>query len=467
MSLTCTSKHYNTAGFDGSGSHNIFHQKGSAETNNITMGMICPLTVKSKERILWKQPRPQSANTHRPIVLQLGKETVESLKIYGPITREMADIEETPINLIVKGHEVKVSVKIRITALDRKAADAVTGLGGAFCDLCYMSPEEAHDVAELEDELTMSRTLEGTKELVATLVNSSGEVPTKPGDWYTRFGVMRAPTVEKEVESTQGLHLLLRTTDWLLKLCYHEIACVTHWSETVSMRDLQFIKQAKSLVQSHLKDKTGLKVAFPDSAGKGGTTTSGNVCRRLLFDKETREILLELVPERNRDKLRVIAVRLAVALRVVSSKNELQEEKVAEFEAFNRETYKKILTSYPPPQVKISPSVHKLLGHSWDLIALNDNCGLGTVSEGGIEACNKLLRRYRTRLSRKRSQHDNLYDCAKRLWVSSDPVLENMRLKNLPVCKKCSGRGHIGRYCPSSISTVIQEEDALVSSFFK
>ena len=30
-------------GFDGSGSHGIFHQKGAAETHNIVMSMICPL----------------------------------------------------------------------------------------------------------------------------------------------------------------------------------------------------------------------------------------------------------------------------------------------------------------------------------------------------------------------------------------------------------------------------------------
>ena len=119
------------------------------------------------------------------------------------------------------------------------------------------------------------------------------------------------------------------------------------------MRDLAFIKQAKADVQQHLKARTGLKVAFPDSAGKGGTTTSENVCRRLLYDMETRETLLELVPERNRDKLRRIIVRVAVALRVVSSKNELLEGKVMEFEVFNRETYKLILTTYPPPKVKI------------------------------------------------------------------------------------------------------------------
>ena len=79
------------------------------------MAMICPLVVKNKGdgagegRILWKQPRPQSQNTHRPVVLQLGKETVESLKIYGPITREMAEIENTPLDLTIKGHSVKVS----------------------------------------------------------------------------------------------------------------------------------------------------------------------------------------------------------------------------------------------------------------------------------------------------------------------------------------------------------------------
>jgi hypothetical protein len=37
-------------------------------------------------------------------------------------------------------------------------------------------------------------------------------------------------------------------------------------------------------------------------------------------------------------------VRLAVALRVTSSKREIREEKVTELDAFNRETYKLILT---------------------------------------------------------------------------------------------------------------------------
>ena len=41
-------------------------------------------------------------------------------------------------------------------------------------------------------------------------------------------------------------------------------------------RDLAIIKQAKSDVQQHLKERTGLRVVFPDS---GRTTTSENVCQ--------------------------------------------------------------------------------------------------------------------------------------------------------------------------------------------
>jgi hypothetical protein len=379
----------------------------------------------------------------------------------------MAEIEREVFPVTVGNNTIQVSVKIRITALDRKAADAVSGLGGAFCDLCHMSADQAHRCELLEEELKITRDLEDTNALVSSLINESGEVPTKKGDWDTRFGVIRPPTVEKEIESTQGLHLLLRATDWILKLAYHEIAEVNHWSEATNMRDIVFVKKAKETVQSHLRDRTGLKVAFPDSSGNGGTTTNGNLCRRLIYEKETREILLELVPDRNRDKLRTIIVRIAVALRVVSSKNKIVEEKVKELEVFNRETYKLILKSYPPPICRISPSVHKLLAHTSELIMLNECHGLGTVSEGGIEACNKLLRRYRISVSRKRNQHDNLSDCAKRLWVNSDPVLEDMRLKALPICKSCSVRGHIARYCRSRFDNVLEREDFLVQSYFE
>ena len=57
--------------------------------------------------------------------------------------------------------------------------------------------------------------------------------------------------------------------------------------------------------------------------------------------------------------------------------------------------------------VSITPTVHKLLTHSWKLIGSNDGYGLGSLDESGLEGCNKLLRYVRTCIARKTSQKDN------------------------------------------------------------
>ena len=72
--------------------------------------------------------------------------------------------------------------------------------------------------------------------------------------------------------------MLIRSSDFGVKLITHEIAGILHWSEQVRKRDTQFIVAANKELQEHLKLKTGLK--FPDATGKGGTTTTGNVARR-------------------------------------------------------------------------------------------------------------------------------------------------------------------------------------------
>ena len=112
--------------------------------------MACPIVIKSEGDIIWGQPKHQSQNTYHSIVLQLGKETVETLKQYGPISRQMNELESEAFQLVVNEHPV--TVRIRLTALDRKAADAVTGLGGAYCDLCHISKEGSHCVQILEEE---------------------------------------------------------------------------------------------------------------------------------------------------------------------------------------------------------------------------------------------------------------------------------------------------------------------------
>ena len=45
---------------------------------------------------------------------------------------------------------------------------------------------------------------------------------------------------------------------------------------------------------------TGMVVDKPDPVGAGGTTTTGNIARNLLFDPVQRKVLVECVPEKAR-----------------------------------------------------------------------------------------------------------------------------------------------------------------------
>ena len=61
--------------------------------------------------------------------------------------------------------------------------------------------------------------------------------------------------------------------------------------------------------------------------------------------------------------------------------------------------------------INTSPSSHNVLANSAELIKQNENRGLLSFTECGIEANNKFLSQYRINYSRKTSQYDNLSHC--------------------------------------------------------
>ena len=85
-----------------------------------------------------------------------------------------------------------------------------------------------------------------------------------------------------------------------------------------------------------------------------------------------------------------------------------------------RKLYLLILKTFP--WANITPTLHKV--HALDIISsFNNGLGLEQLSEEGLEASNKLIRRYRERLSRKFSFEDNMKDVFTRLLCVSDPLL--------------------------------------------
>eukprot|EP00731_Ephydatia_muelleri_P012099 Em0006g993a len=57
-------------------------------------------------------------------------------------------------------------------------------------------------------------------------------------------------------------------------------------------------KEAKKRIIAMIKAKTGIAVDMPDVVEAGGTSTTGNTARALLFDPEKRQVLIECIPQK-------------------------------------------------------------------------------------------------------------------------------------------------------------------------
>ena len=122
---------------------------------------------------------------------------------------------------------------------------------------------------------------------------------------------------------------------------------------------------------------------------------------------------------------------------------------VEKYEQYCMALYIHIVTEFINSAVELwvsGPTLHKLLVHSWELISLNDGEGLECLDESGLEGCNKILRTIRYRQARKMQQDCNM-DCLSRMWVGSDPMLQQERMAALSFCTHCQIKGHGTRYC--------------------
>ena len=196
----------------------------------------------------------------------------------------------------------------------------------------------------------------------------------------------------------------MRSFDNILKLIYHLKSETFQWTESSHKlgKFADIYNTAKKDSRKLIDQQTGIKVDIPDAAGKGGTTTNGNVCERLL--KDHRDVLVSLVPERFQPALNEFLNRLWVILFVYTSQSKTHVNTPL-FREFCAITYELLLNSFQNSESKwlnISPTLHMLLAHSWELIEINDNCGLGEFSETGLEHNNKFLRFFRQFRARKK-----------------------------------------------------------------
>ena len=405
------------------------------------MTIFCPLSVSSEAGdVKWTQQCPNSAGTHRPLALQLGKESSETLRSLTVFEDDIEKSKTEGHSIDVNNHSINMKINIISHMMDLKAAHLYLGLGGSFSDVCEFSKSECHDPDIVKQGFNITRNITDTQALFDSLSGESGTVKKSKDDYHTRKGLTTKPIAQHDVTSIQVLHALLRSFDHFMKIIVHLRAGVLNWSEAV---EDEALKRAKKQIQEEIQKEMGEKWDYPDKTGKGGTTTTGNTARRILHCGQ-REVVVRMVPECYQPAVRRVGQYLSVILRLFSSDLLIN---ITAYKNICTNLYLLFLQCFPSSDhstswINITPSVHKLLGHSWEMIENNGDHGLRCLDEAGFEANNKVLRSVRMKLARKTSQEDNLTDVINRMWLLSDPKVKDVKKLTDPYCKHCNVYDH-------------------------
>ena len=106
--------------------------------------------------------------------------------------------------------------------------------------------------------------------------------------------------------------------------------------------------------------------------GNPGDMVTGGAFQTLSSDN-SRNIICHLVDEQIQDGLGQILLGLSAAIKVINSQR--RKVNIERFRSLTTEVYSKIVEVFP--WAVISPSVQRILAHSWERIEMNNGFGLG------------------------------------------------------------------------------------------
>ena len=134
----------------------------------------------------------------------------------------------------------------------------------------------------------------------------------------------------------------------------------------------------------------GMELDVVCSAGaKGGTSTDGNSGRRM-FSEEFVPCIREISEHHYTDNLLILHQQLSCILRINSSSK--RKVNIELFEKLCQDCSLNIANIFP--WALINHTMHGSIQHSAELIGMNCDYGLGSLSEEGLEATNKDVRKF-------------------------------------------------------------------------
>ena len=444
-------------GFDGSGSQPTAMQQSrngsssnpeipviSQQNRETVVAVIKDIKTKTGDTI-FETEKMASTHSCRIYMLLPQKENRQVMEQFVPIMdREAKELESTLMDVpLPNGDEVPFNSTVNPRLMDGKAVKEASGLGGAYCLFGTCSKEDGQDIERIKAGFELNRTMEQVDQIFKKLYDEEiGTIAKKPKDYDVRQGVTHQPLTSQSINlAPRPLHCVLRLYNLFQRILYKLLAKIkAALNPDVEINEKKLLAECRLIVIEAWKDKTGVVMDTPTS--KGGTTDTGNAAKRF-FSEESLPVLNELFPPEEAAPLLELHHLFCIICGIIPSKRQVDTGKLKDL-CTNAYLLLRNKFSFVP----VSETAHMVLGHSFQLIELNDGYGLGQMSEQGLEGLNKLVRRFSERYARQRSLDANITDVVNRLQVLSNPFL--MTYKRTPQCTRCKAIGdHWTISCPS------------------
>ena len=214
-------------------------------------------------------------------------------------------------------------------------------------------------------------------------------------------------------------HSKIRTFEWTIEMVVRYLSHKKWYTPSNGVKYTAEEKKSYKLQREMLKDRIYQSLAI--NIGNPGDMVTGKAFQTFSSDA-SRQFFTSLVEEDIQEEFSFILLGLCAIVKIINSqKRSVNVEKVR---LLAQQVNKKIVQCFP--WAVISPSVHRVLAHSWEVIELNAGFGLGDLSEEGLEALNKCIREMRKSGARKDSTVNNFTDTYNHLWDRSRPVIVGM-----------------------------------------
>jgi hypothetical protein len=418
-------------GLDGSGQHGDYAQisKANYSTKQVINVSFALCSIKNADgTILWCSSfrGHNSPQNIRPLALFPEKESDEILKEFIPsLDREVERIKETGLQINLPNQKT-ITAKVEKEAMsmcDGKMIVRLLQLGGSYCTMCHLSQSQCHDPTVISSGFKITRTVESIQQLALSLTDPDSEQIKKiPGDYAIRQGITGIPLTTADVTKTLPVcHSKIQTFDWVVNRLLVKANSSQKWhSSTTPMRytveEKNAEKKAREEIKKELKQKLGINIGDPSDM------VTGNRFKTFSSD-EAREILASMMKEETlRDPFKNIHLGLSAIIRVLNSQH--QTINLSRYKDLCTSVHLKICENFP--WAVISPSIHRVLAHSWEKIELNEMKGLGCESEEALESQNKFVRYLRAHGARKTSTEENFQDTWNHLWRRSSPIVTEL-----------------------------------------